>query len=285
MRRSVSWLAVSILFGWATLARAGDKLPDQAQLAEAKEDVAQALLAEAQGDNSTRSKRLTKAWLAAPDLAEANWHLARIRIADEWRPLAELVSSAANDPDQVQYRSLREKSAASPRALRDLARWCAKLGWNDRARLHYAQLLASPNAEAGQKSEAVEKLNLVSVNGAWLTKEEVQSRQEDAKAIQESLVKWRPRLKALQQIIDGEDFAKRDKAIAEFGKLDDPTMIPALESFLFDAKGDFQEQAVKKLASFAHYEATQALTRYAVLSDFALTRDAATTALKDAAAA
>ena len=116
MRRSVSWLAVSILFGWATFARAGDKLPDQTQLADAKEDVAQALLAEAQGDNSTRAKRLTKAWLAAPDLAEANWHLARIRIADEWRPLAELVSSAANDPDQQQYRALRDSAADNPKS-------------------------------------------------------------------------------------------------------------------------------------------------------------------------
>jgi hypothetical protein len=281
MRRSVSWFAVSVLLGYAAFARAGEKLPDQTQLADAKEDVAQALLAEAQGDNSTRSKRLTKAWLAAPDLAEANWHLARIRVADDWRPLAEIVSAAASDPDQVQYRALREKSATSPRALRDLARWCTKFGWHDRARLHYAQLLANPKAEAGQKSEAVEKLNLVQVNGAWLTKDEVQARQEEAKAVQESLAKWRPRLKTLQQVIDGDDFAKRDKAIAELAKLDDAAMIPALESFLLDGRADFQEQAVKKLASFQHYEATQALTRYAVLSDYSLSRDAAIAALKD----
>ncbi len=280
MRRSVSWLVLSVLFGSLAVVKGGDKLPDQVLLADAKEDVTQALLAEAQGDNSTRTKRLSKAWLAAPDLAEANWHMARIRVADEWRPLAEIVSTAANDPDQEQYRTLRERAAASPRALRDLARWCAKLGWYDRARLHYAQLLAHPKAEAGQKSEAVEKLNLVPVGGAWLTKEEVAARQEEAKAIQESLVKWRPRLKALQQIIDGDDFERRDQAIAELDKLNDPTMIPALESFLHDAKADFQEQAVKKLAAYKEVEATQALLHFGVRSDHRSIRELAAVQLQ-----
>jgi hypothetical protein len=155
------------------------------------------------------------------------------------------------------------------------------LNWHDRARLHYAQLLANPNADAGQKSEAVAKLNLVQVGGHWLTREELEAREQEAQAIQESLAKWRPRLKTLQQAIDGEDFAKRDRAIAELAKLDDPAMIPALESFLLDAKADFQEQAVKKLAEFKHYEATQALTRYAVLSDYSVTRDAAIASLKE----
>ena len=290
MLRSVSWLVVSasqaaillagVFFADARIAEASDKLPDQAALADAKEDVAQALLAETQGDNATRSKRLTKAWLAAPDLPEANWHLSRIRIADSWRPLAEVVSQAASDPNQEQYRSLRDKAAENPRALRELARWCTKLGWHDRARLHFAQLLANPKAEASQKSEAVEKLNLVQVGGNWLTRDEVAARQQEAKAIQESLAKWRPKLKTLQLTIDGDDFTQRDKAIAELAKLDDPAMIPALESFLLDAKADFQEQAVKKLASFGHYEATIALTRYAVLSDYATARDNAITALR-----
>ncbi len=281
MRRSVSWLVVSLFLGCLALAKAGDKLSDPALLADAKEDVAQALLAEVQGDNATRTQRLSKAWLAAPDLAEANWHLTRIRSSDEWRPLAEIVSAAANDPDQQQYDALRDRAANNPKALRDLARWCAKLGWHDRSRLHYAQLLAHPKAEAGQKSEAVEKLNLVPAGGAWLTKEEVAARQEEAKAVQESLVKWRPKLKALQQFIDGDDFTKRDKAIAELDQFDDPAMIPALESFLLDAKGEFQERAVKKLASFTHNEATQALVRYAVLSEYSLARDAAIAALKE----
>jgi len=290
MLRSVSWLVVSALlaavlwagefFADASVGQAADKLPDQAALADAKEDVAQALLAETQGDNAARTKRLTKAWLAAPDLPEANWHLSRIRIADSWRPLAEVVSQAASDPNQEQYRSLRDKAAENPRALRELARWCTKLGWHDRARLHYAQLLANPKAEAGQKSEAVEKLNLVQVGGHWLTKEELAARQQEAKAIQESLARWRPKLKTFQLVIDGDDFTQRDKAIAELAKLDDPAMIHALESFLLDSKADFQEQAVKKLAAFKLGESTEALVQYAVVSEFSIIRSIAIDALK-----
>lgn len=281
MRRSVSFLVLAAGLATSAFAWGGDKLPDHAALADAREDVSQALLAEVQGNNDQRSKRLTKAWLAVPDLAEANWHMARVRVAGQWKPLAEVVSQSANDADQEQYRTLRDKAAGNPRALRDLARWCAKRDWNDRARLHYAQLLALPNAETSQKSEAVEKLNLVQMNGAWLTKEEFQARQEEVQSIQDSLAKWRPKLKALQEMIDSTDFAKRDRAIAEFEKLDDPAMIPALETFLLDGRADFQEQAVKKLATFKHCESTQALTRYAVLSDYSLTRDAATSALKE----
>jgi len=280
MRRSVSFLVLAA--GLATNAPAwgGEKLPEEAIQVDAREDVSQALLAEVQGDNAQRSKRLTKAWLAVPDLAEANWHLARVRVADQWKSLAEVVSQSANDSDQEQYRALREKATGNPRALRDLARWCTKHGWQDRARLHFAQLLALPSAEASQKSEAVEKLNLVQVGGGWLTKEEVQARQDEAKAIQDALAKWRPKLKALQEIIDGTDFAKRNQANAELDKLDDPAMIPALESFLLDGGADFQEQAVKKLAGFKHFEATESLVRYALLSDYSLIRDSAIQSLK-----
>jgi FOG: HEAT repeat len=281
MWRSVSFLVVAASLAALSLAEAGDKAPDQTALADAREDVSQALLAETLGNNAERTKRLTKAWMAVPELAEANWHMARVHVADQWKPLAEVVSAAAQDPDQEQYSTLRDKAAGNPRALRDLARWCAKRQWHDRARLHYAQLLADPQADAAQKSDAVEKLNLVQVNGAWLTKEEVEARQEEAKAIQESLTKWRPKLKALQEIIDGADFAKRDRAIAELDKLDDPAMIPALESFLLDAKADFQEQAVKKLSSFRHFEATEALAQYSVLSESTVVRDAAIQALKE----
>ena len=276
------WRSVSILLVVGAIAsssvRAADKHEAPAET-QARDLVKQALVAESQGDNDQRSKYLKEAWLSVPDLAEANWHMARIRVGQEWQPLAEAVSAATQSPDEGTYRELRDK-ADSPRQLRELARWCDKHGWPDRARLHYAQLLANPKADDSYKSEAVEKLNLVQVNGAWLTKDEVAARQEHAKAIQDSLAKWRPKLKKLQSAIDGDDFAARDKAIAALHAIDDPTAIPALESFLLDGRERFTEEAVKRLASFNEYEATLALVRYAVLSDFLLTRSAATDALK-----
>jgi hypothetical protein len=280
MWRSVSFLGLAAAFVCAVASslRSADKreAPGETQ---ARDLVKQALVAESQGDNDQRSKYLKEAWLSVPDLAEANWHMARIRVGEQWQPLAEAVTAATNSSDEATYRQLRDK-ANSARQLRELARWCDKHGWNDRARLHYAQLLANSKADDSYKSEAVEKLDLVQVNGVWLTKEEVASRQEQAKAIQDSLARWRPKLKKLQTAIDGDDFAPRDKAIVALHAIDDPTAIPALESFLLDGRERFTEEAVKRLASFDEYEATLALVRYAVLSDFLLTRSAATDALK-----
>lgn len=259
----------------------------EAARAEGLATVKQALLSESSGDNAARGRYLTKAFLAAPDLAEANWHLARVRVGEAWLPLAEAVARKAQDPLEDQYRTLRDKAAsgakgpAAAKGLRDLARWCGKQGWTDRARLHYAQLLSLPDVEASMRAEAVEKLDLVQLGGQWLTREELKEHEAERQAIRDSLAKWGPALVKLQQAIDGPDFATRDRAAKELAALDDPQAIPALEAALLTGGTEFQEHVVRRLARFPHFEATEALVRCAVLSDHALARDAAIAALKD----
>jgi hypothetical protein len=246
--------------------------------------VKQALQAESTGDNSARGRYLTKAFLAAPDLAEANWHLARVRVDDQWLPLGEAVARKAQDPLEDQYRKLRDKAlggAKGPvaKSLRDLARWCDKQGWTDRAKLHYAQLLAQPNLDDAARAEAIEKLDLVELGGKWLTRGELKEHEAEHRAIRDSLAKWGPMLVKLRQAIDGADFSARDRAAKELAAIDDPRAIPALEAVLLTGGTEFQEHVVKSLARFPHFEATEALVRCAVLSDHALARDAAIAAL------
>ena len=276
MVRSVSFGLLLTGAFWLALdskLAAADKVDPPAREA-ARESVRQALVAETLGDNTLRARKLGQAFLAAPELDAANWHLARVRIGDKWLSLADAESQVAEDKTNAEYRKLRQ-NAETARALQVLARWCLKHGWDDAAQLHFAQLLARRDATPAMREEAIKHLDLVQVGGRWITRDEVEAREAEAKAIQESLAKWRPKLKALQLVIDGPDFAKRDKAIAELAQLDDPQMIPALESFLLDGKADFQEQAVQRLATFPHYESTEALVRYAVLSDSVIVRDAA----------
>jgi hypothetical protein len=247
---------------------------------QAREHVEQALLAEARGDNAERTRRLREALVAAPDLPEANWHAARVFSGGAWLPLAQVTSQTAGDPDWTQYRDLRGKAGASPKALRDLARWCSKRGWHDVAAVHFAQLLASPASDAEMKQEAVKALDLKATAGGWITAAELRQRQEQAQAVEAALARWRPVLVKLQAAIDGENFAARDKAIAELHQLDDPASIPALESLLAGSGPRFQEEAVRRLASFPHFEATEALVRYAVLSEYSLVRRDARAALR-----
>jgi hypothetical protein len=246
--------------------------------------VKQALQAESTGDNAARGRYLTKAFLAAPDLAEANWHLARVRVDDKWLPLGEAVARKAQDPLEDQYRKLRDKALGGAKrpgakSLRDLARWCDKQGWTDRAKLHYAQLLAQPNLDDAARAEAIEKLDLVELGGKWLTRGELKEHEAEHRAIRDSLAKWGPTLVKLRQAIDGPDFAARDRAAKELAAIDDPRAIPALEAVLLTGGTEFQEHVVKSLARFPHFEATEALVRCAVLSDHALARDAAIAAL------
>jgi hypothetical protein len=264
--------------------RAAEALPEvggrgAADETKAREQVTEALRAEARGDNAARARGLASAWLAAPDLAEANWHLGRVHVGGQWLKLADAELAAGCDPVLEEYRELRD-AADTGKKLLALARWCVKAGMDDASRLHYAQLLNRRDSDDKARQEAIKNLDLHNFGGQWITGEELAARQEEAKAIEAAMAKWRPKLKSLQVAIDGFDFELRDKAIKELQQIDDPTIIPVLESFLLDGGDRFQEEAVKRLAQFPHHEATEALVRFALLSEFRATREAAGAGLK-----
>jgi pretoxin HINT domain-containing protein len=249
--------------------------------AEAKRQVAAALRAEVAGDNQQREKLLASALNASPELAEANWHLARVHTGGQWLSLEDAERESLHDAQLQDYRKLRDEVADNPKQLRGLARWCQKAGWEDLARLHYAQLLASPHADFDAREEAIRRLDLRYVNGTWMAAADLADRQHRAGVIEEALLKWRPRLKRLQLIVDEGDTARRDYVIKELEHIDDPQVISALESFLVDGGDRFQEVAAKRLAKFPQAEATTALAYYAVLSPYIAARDSAAKALRD----
>jgi hypothetical protein len=246
----------------------------------AQSQVHAALQAEAAGNNDRRAEFLVSALRVAPDLAQANWHLGRVQHSGKWLSLDEAQRGAASDPQLEEYHKLRQEAGENPKLLRGLARWCLKNDWNEAAKLHYAQLLSSSGADLDAKQEAIRRLGLIRLNGQWMTAEEWDAQQQQAKAVEEALTKWRPPLKRLQTAIDGGDFGRREKAMKELGQLTDPQIIPVLESFLVDGQDRFQEQATKKLATFPHYEAASALAYYAVLSPYLSAREPAAKALK-----
>jgi hypothetical protein len=278
------WMAV-LLVGIVTRAYADEKTgkagAPAAKLDEAREDVHQALLAESLGNNEARAQRLQKAWLAAPNLAEVNWHMARVHVDSQWLPVAQAVSQTISDPDLVKYRELRDKAASNVKLLRDLARLSVKMGWRDRARLHYMQVFANSEADGDLRREAAKALDLRPTEGGWISGEDLAARTAQTKAQSDALTKWRPRLEKLKVSIDGDNFTRRDKAITELASIDDPAVIPVLESFLGQDDGRFQEEIVKRLARFPDYAATEALVHFAVLPQSVIVRSEAIKALKE----
>jgi len=273
-----SWILVATSFSLL----GDDKTAiDSGAEAKARQAIKSALQAEASGNNQRRKELLARAVSDAPQVGETNWHSGRIQTGGKWLELSSAEQQAASDSRIAEYRKLREEAADNPKLLRNLARWCIKMGWEDTARLHYAQLLKTRGADLESKQEAIKRLDLYNVDGNWVTGKELAVQRQKTKAIEDALAKWRPRVKRLQTAIDGDDFPRREHATKELEQLDDPQVIPVLESFLVDGEDRFQEAAVKRLAQFPHYEATQALAHYAVLSPFLSAREKATAALRD----
>jgi hypothetical protein len=279
----VAWAgSLAILLAGSIRLPATERGTDESpEAVKARREVRAALKAEAAGENDERLQRLESARSAAPELAEPNWHSAKVRLDERWLALAEAEKQAASDSRLAEYRKFREDAKNSPRLLRDLARWCMKAGWDDTGRVHYAQLLARSDVDDDTLKEAITRLDLQLVAGEWLTGDEMRARQQRARAIDAALRVWRPRLKKLQLAIDGDEPAPRDYAIRELAKIDDPQIIIALESFQLDGGDRFCEEAVKRLATFPQIEATEALARFAVLSSFTGARDSAVKALKE----
>jgi pretoxin HINT domain-containing protein/HEAT repeat protein len=249
--------------------------------AKTREEVLAALRAEAAGDNEQRAKLLASAAAIAPELAEANWHLAKVQVGGKWRSLAAAQEYAANDPQLVEYRKLRNEAENNAKLTRNLARWCTKAGFSDLARLHDLQLLSRGDVDSETQAESIKRLDLHNVAGTWLTSEELKQRQERARSVEAALRQWRARLKRLQMVIDSTDYAARDKAIEELAAIDDSQVILVLESFLLDGGDRFSEEAVRLLSRFGQIEATESLVRFAVLSQYSAARDAAIKALKE----
>ena len=260
---------------------AADKNPKKPEsTTAAREQVAAALRAEIAGENDRRAELLTTAACSAPDLPEVNWHLARVKLAGKWVTLDEAQQEASNDQQLTEYRKLRDEVGDNPKLLRGLARWCLKNGRDDVARLHYTQLLARNDLDLEAQREAIERLDLRCVSGTWMTAEDMKTQEDKAKAAEDAIRKLRPRIKRLQQAVDAGDYALRERALKELKQIDEPQCIPVLETFLSDGGADFQQAAVEHLARFSDYSATEALVRYAVLSEFVNARDKAIAALK-----
>jgi hypothetical protein len=254
-------------------AKAQSPEPTQAEI-EAREHIHQALLAETQGDNTVRVRHLATVWLDQPALAEANWHLSRVQVAGKWLTLSEAEALAAADANLRKYQQQRD-AAKNAKLLLALARWCTKTGWEDAAKLHYAQILQSADANDDMRNEAIDSLHLQRVNGSWMTREEIAERNATESAIEEAMNTWRPKLKKLQVTIDGDNEKRRQRALADLQQIEDPAIIPVLDSFLGEGGERFHEAAVQQLQRFRHYESTLALVHFSVLARSPQAREAA----------
>lgn len=242
--------------------------------------VGQALDNELAGDAGRREALLLQAAALDPQHPPAHWHLGQVRLGDDWMEAKAAMKAAAENPIAADYHALRDEAVGNAALELKLAQWCIKEKMPDRARLHFWRVVTNPKASDGQIKDAAKQLDLVSVGGTILTRDELKKEQEREKRIAQAIAKWRPILAQLQPAIDAGFDKKHDEAVQKLASIDDPAVIPAIETFLNSHREGFGEELVRLLVKFPHVESTRTLVRYAVGSPFLSVRERATSELK-----
>ena len=139
-------------------------------------------------------------------------------------------------------------------------------GLTELADLHFRQLLSNSATEATIREEATRKLGLRDLGGELLTEEQIAQRRKVADRVEDAMQRWRPELVAWQRAIESDSGKRRDYAIQQMHEVDDPYIIPVIETFVSNSGTQFGRQVVALLSRFPDHEATETLVRFALLS-------------------
>ena len=273
------WVSVCVFLGAATPSL-GEEKPKSSPAQKAAALVLQALENEVAGDAAARDRLLKQAADVDPNHAPAHWHLGQVRQGDDWLPVREAMIERGDSPADAEYKVLRAEADGNPTLELKLARWCLKNQMPDRARLHFWRVLSNAKADRDQMEDAARQLELVAVGGRILTRGQLKKEQEREQAIASAIEKYCPLLADLQAHIDGSSPEKRAAAAARLAALDDPSLIPAIETYVTSHRERFGEELLKVLVRFPQVEATQTILRYAVLTPYLTVRESAIAELK-----
>jgi len=248
--------------------------------AASKALVRRALESEVAGDAQGRRDLLKQAMERVPEYPPANWHSGRVQVDGGWVTLDEAARLAATDEQLTQYRKLREEALGDAKRELPLARWCARARLDEESKLHFTRLLHINGADQKTRAVAMRALGLRNIGGRLVSDGDIKHQREVAKQIQQAMKRWQPKLRAWQLVIDGSNDKNREYATEQVEQVDDPDVIPVLETFLFEGGPQFGEAAVGLLGKFPHYESTQTLVRFAVLSRWPNVRQEAALQIK-----
>jgi hypothetical protein len=191
-----------------------------------------------------------------------------------------LQRTRANDPRLADYRHRRERLDGKYRPELELARWCAEAKWDDLAKLHYARVLAYPDATESARTEACRILELKAVDGQYYTADELAAVEEQKKAKQQAFETWRPKIVAWRKACGSKNRQFAEQALTALREVDDPQAILAIEASLYDSDEAFAAELIKLLGKFPEFEATQALVRFGLLTPSTPLAQAAVVQLK-----
>ncbi|MBI1900039.1 MAG: hypothetical protein HYS13_02845 [Planctomycetia bacterium] len=241
----------------------------------AKDLVQWALRAEIGGQTQKREAMLVEARRRDASYAPVRWHTGHVRVGDKWVKIDDLPAVAQANKSRQEYCRLRDTLLGTAKNHLTLADFCASRGLKDEARAHLLCVLdVDPDNEAARA-----RLGYQRVGGGWITQEELAELRASIREFQAGLAKWKPKIEALARRLERNE-ASLQIAEKELFEIDDPAAIPALEIVLSSRSQDSALRLVKVLSGIKGQEATAALARQAVLSQWEPVRQAAAEQLK-----
>jgi hypothetical protein len=224
-----------------------------------------------------RRERLASTLEQNPDSVSARWQAGFVRAGNQWRSFDEISQSTAESNVFKEYRARRQETALTSSGQLELADWCKKRGLADQERSHLSASLAfSPGRE---DLAVLQRLGFQRVGTQWLSPEQLQDWQRLNRRTEASLKKWSTKLERIAQRLSGSK-GQHAAALTDLRGINDVSAVPAIELILTGRDQETALVAVDALHRMEGFEATLALAKQAVFSQWPEVRKGAAAVLK-----
>jgi hypothetical protein len=240
-----------------------------------RELVDEAMSAEVDGRNQDRLRWTEQAIAQSPDHAPAHWLRGEVLVKNRWVKIDDVPRVTARDKNRELYEHIRpgyEDTAANQVRL---GQWCAQRQLKDEARAHFTRAIQIDPDHA----EARRQLGYKRIGESWYTGPEYRRIRLRQQQLNSYFALWRPKVEKIRQGLAGPA-SQRDKARQELLAIDTPAAIPALERTLARAGGKEAALAAAALGGIRGQEASLALARLAVSSQWSEARQEAVKQLR-----
>lgn len=238
--------------------------------------VEEALRQEIQGTDEQRSATLQSALEQLPRYAPALWHSGHVLDRNQWRTLDEVAALARDENRLANYNRKRDQTPETMEGQLALATWCARQRLPDQRRAHLTQVLELDPDHA----EARRQLGYRSVDGVWMTEQEIAQAKNRARQAAVNMRKWEPTLRAIRKGLAYRSQRHRQAATERLMAIDDPTAIGPMEVMFSRHNEQTARLMVNALASMKAREASLVLARQGMFSPWKEVREAATRQLR-----
>lgn len=288
---AVCFVAAALVAAFGAASNAGSQHPQSTKKTAAEVDpalpaVERVLRAELQGLSAAyvpvdRRQQLAAVLEQNPDSAAARWQSGFVRTGQRsgqgWRSFDETAPLATATDLLDKYRGRRREAASTSTGQIELADWCRRHKLPEQERAHLQA--AMDRAPAADHTAILERLGNTQFGNVWLSREQIEQWQALNRRTEKALQRCGSRIEKLAERLDGSP-RQQETAVAAISQLTEVDLIPVMEYTLCGRSEAGAAAAVQAFGKMDACEATWALAKQAVFSNWPRVREQATRQLK-----